>query len=96
MLPLRVGEPLVALSLLEKQGLLVPQGMGKRGKIVPPTDVTPPALGQRKIAQALREEHGKSRPGLYAQTSLDELELHGISTGNYNLPDWEDRDRSLT
>jgi hypothetical protein len=48
------------------------------------------ALGHRKIAMLVREEHRQPRPSPYARTFLDELEAHGIFTGSYHLPDWED------
>lgn len=48
------------------------------------------ALGHRKIAMLLREEHRKPQAGPFARAFLDELAIHGISTSSYNLPDWED------
>lgn len=48
------------------------------------------ALGHRRIVMLLREEHRKPQPGIIARTLVGELELHGIPTGSYNLPDWED------
>jgi hypothetical protein len=48
------------------------------------------ALGHRKIVLLVREEQRKPQPGLLARTFLDELEVCGIPTSSYNLPDWED------
>ena len=48
------------------------------------------ALGHRKIVMLLREEHRIPQPGPFARVFLDELESHGLITGSYNLPDWED------
>ena len=48
------------------------------------------SLGHRKIVLLLREEHRKPQPGPFARAFLAELELHGITVGSYNLPDWED------
>jgi DNA-binding LacI/PurR family transcriptional regulator len=48
------------------------------------------ALGHRKIVMLLREEHRKPQPGPFARAFLDELKSNGLSTGSYNLPDWED------
>lgn len=47
-------------------------------------------LGHRKIVMLVREEHRKPQPGPFARTFLDELEMQGVSTSSYNLPDWED------
>lgn len=48
------------------------------------------ALGHRKIVMLLRKEHRKPQPGAIARAFLHELEIHGIATSAYNLPDWED------
>lgn len=48
------------------------------------------ALGHRRIVLLSRIERRKPTPGAYEQAFLDELESHGIQTGAYNLPDWED------
>lgn len=46
-------------------------------------------LGHRRIVMLLREEHRKPKPGFVAQALLDAMESHGLQTGPYNLPDWE-------
>ena len=48
------------------------------------------ALGHRKIVMLLREEQRKPQPGPFARAFLDELEMRGLTTSSYNLPDWED------
>ena len=48
------------------------------------------ALGHRRIVILAREERRKPAPGLFEKTFLERLESHGIRTGAYNLPDWED------
>lgn len=48
------------------------------------------ALGHRRIVMFEREERRKPEPALFEQTFLERLEAHGISTGAYNLPDWEE------
>jgi DNA-binding LacI/PurR family transcriptional regulator len=46
-------------------------------------------LGHRRIVMLVREERRKPEPGLTERLFLHELETLGISTGPYNLPDWE-------
>jgi len=48
------------------------------------------SLGHRRMVMLVREERRRPQPGLYEQAFLDELGRHGIQTGPYNLPDWED------
>jgi len=48
------------------------------------------SLGHRRIVMLAREERRKPKPGFLEQAFLDELEAHGIPTGPYNLPDWEE------
>jgi LacI family transcriptional regulator len=47
------------------------------------------ALGHRRIVLLLREEHRLPKPGFFAQSLLDAMEAHGLATGAYNLPAWE-------
>lgn len=47
------------------------------------------ALGHRRIVMLAREERRKPQPGLFEQAFLDELGRHGIRTGPYHLPEWE-------
>lgn len=48
------------------------------------------ALGHRRIVMLTRPERRKPGPGLYERRFLETLEKHGIRTGLFNLPDWED------
>lgn len=52
-------------------------------------------LGHRRIVMLLREEHRKPQPGFVAQSFLDAMEAHGLQTGPYNLPDWENNAEDL-
>jgi DNA-binding LacI/PurR family transcriptional regulator len=52
-------------------------------------------LGHRRIVMLAREERRKPNPGFLEQFILEELERHGIQTGAYNLPDWEDSPEGL-
>ena len=46
-------------------------------------------LGHRRIVLLARTDRRKPGPGLLERIFLAELEAHGIPTGPYNLPDWE-------
>ncbi|MFN4944302.1 MAG: substrate-binding domain-containing protein [Akkermansiaceae bacterium] len=48
------------------------------------------ALGHKRIVMIAREERRKPKPALFEQAFLDELEIHGIKTGPYHLPEWEE------
>ena len=47
-------------------------------------------LGHSRVVMLVREDRRKPMPGGQEQAFLDGLEAHGIRTGSYNLPDWED------
>ncbi len=47
-------------------------------------------LGHKRIVMIAREERRKPKPALFEQAFLDELEMHGIKTGPYHLPEWEE------
>jgi DNA-binding LacI/PurR family transcriptional regulator len=47
------------------------------------------ALGHRRIVMLTRPERRKPEPGLYEKHFLEMLQKQGITTGAYNLPDWE-------
>jgi DNA-binding LacI/PurR family transcriptional regulator len=47
-------------------------------------------LGHKKIVMIAREERRKPKPGAGEQAFLNELAVHGIKVGAYNLPDWEE------
>ncbi len=46
-------------------------------------------LGHKRIVMLNKEERRKPQPAHLEQAFLDELESHGIATGPYHLPDWE-------
>ena len=46
-------------------------------------------LGHRRIVLLQPEQARKPKTGLLTRRILDEMEIHGISTGAYHLPDWE-------
>jgi DNA-binding LacI/PurR family transcriptional regulator len=46
-------------------------------------------LGHRSIVLLQPDHMRKPTLGLLLRETLDELESHGIQTGRYNLPDWE-------
>ena len=47
-------------------------------------------LGHRRIVMLVRQERREGGPGFIERAILNELEAHGIRTGPYHLPDWED------
>lgn len=47
-------------------------------------------LGHRRIVLIVRRARRKPSPGNVEQAFLDELSAHGIKTGDYHLPDWEE------
>lgn len=47
-------------------------------------------LGHSRVVMLVREDRRKPMPGGQEQAFLNGLEAHGIRTGSYNLPDWED------
>ena len=48
------------------------------------------ALGHRRIVLIVSEERRKPTPGVSERFCLEELVAHGVPTGDYNLPDWEE------
>lgn len=52
-------------------------------------------LGHRRIVYLAREERRKPEPGAIEMEFLKELSAHGITTGEYNLPEWEDNPASF-
>lgn len=48
------------------------------------------ALGHRRIVLIAREARRKPIPGKPERAFLEELEAHGVATGDYNLPNWEE------
>jgi DNA-binding LacI/PurR family transcriptional regulator len=52
-------------------------------------------LGHRRIVLLQPDHMRKPTPGLLLRKTLDEMESHGIQTGSYNLPDWEQTPEGL-
>lgn len=52
-------------------------------------------LGHRWVVMLSREERRKPHPGIVEKAFLDELATHGLPSGGYNLPDWEDSPAGL-
>lgn len=52
-------------------------------------------LGHQRIVYLVREERRKPNPGLLERQFLEELESHGIPSGPYSLPDWQDNPGSF-
>ena len=47
-------------------------------------------LGHRRIVLIVRESYRKPTRGSGERAFLEELAAHGVPTGEYNLPDWEE------
>lgn len=52
-------------------------------------------LGHRRIVLLQPDHMRKPTPGLLLDVALDEMQSHGIITGSYNLPDWEQTPEGL-
>lgn len=52
-------------------------------------------LGHRRIVLIALKSRRKPTPGVVERAFLDELDTHGIPTGAYNLPDWEESPEGL-
>ena len=48
------------------------------------------ALGHHRIIILTRKARRFPKPGQSERAQLEEMQAHGISTGPYNLPDWEE------
>lgn len=53
------------------------------------------ALGHSRISMLVRSERRQPEPGWLEQYFLDQLAEHGIQTGSFNLPDWDDTPAGL-
>ena len=53
------------------------------------------AWGHSRIVMLAREERRKPHLGTLEQSLIYQLEAHGIHTGSYNIPDWEDTPEGL-
>lgn len=54
------------------------------------------ALGHRRIVLITRSPRRKPTPGSVERAFLAELAGHGIATGDYNLPDWEETPKGFS
>lgn len=52
-------------------------------------------LGHRRIVLLQPDHMRKPTPGLLLRKTPEEMESHGIKTGSYNLPDWEQTPQGL-
>lgn len=52
-------------------------------------------LGHKRIVMLAREERRKPKLSYPEQVFIDQLEAAGITTGDYNLPDWEESREGL-
>ena len=52
-------------------------------------------LGHRRVVLLCRSVRRLPEPGRGERAFLDTLETHGVLTGSYNLPDWEDSPEGL-
>jgi DNA-binding LacI/PurR family transcriptional regulator len=52
-------------------------------------------LGHKRIVMFAREERRKPKLSRAEQDFIDELEAAGITTGEYNVPDWEESREGL-
>ena len=52
-------------------------------------------LGHRRIVLYVRSERRNPEPGAMERAFLAEMAEHGISTGGYHLPDWEETPEGL-
>lgn len=52
-------------------------------------------LGHKRIVMLTREERRKPKLSPPEQAFIDELEAAGITTGDYNLPDWQESREGL-
>ncbi|MCH7226089.1 substrate-binding domain-containing protein [Haloferula sp. A504] len=52
-------------------------------------------LGHRRIVVLARESQRAGGPGAAERAIFEEMESHGVPTGSYNLPDWEDSAEDL-
>lgn len=53
------------------------------------------ALGHRRITYLARQERRKPTPGYLERLFLKDLESHGIATGPYNMPEWDESAESF-
>lgn len=47
-------------------------------------------LGHRRIVLIVRESHRSRGPDVTERATFEEMQAHGLPTGSYNLPEWND------
>jgi DNA-binding LacI/PurR family transcriptional regulator len=53
------------------------------------------SLGHRRMVMIVKELRRKPEPGQVERAFLNELQVHGITTSEYNLPDWDETKEGL-
>lgn len=53
------------------------------------------SLGHKRIVLLVREERRKPELGAQELSFIHQLKAHGIGTGSYNIPDWDDTPEGL-
>ena len=84
-------QPVPAFALFGRRHGLAMAGAGPDK--VPATVAATRALlglGHRRLVLLIRRRHRWPQPGPVPSAFLDELKAHGIQTGAYHLPDWEE------
>lgn len=71
-------------------GLPIAAAMPNRGPAYVAAARSLVGLGHRRISLLARRLRRLPDPGDVERAFLEELELQGIQTGNFNLPDWDD------
>lgn len=91
-----VGQGIAAFALFGRRRDLVIAGAGP-DKTLAFREVVRKlvALGHRRIVLLAMKARRLPEPGLPERAFLDELGAHGIPTGPYNLPDWEENPECL-
>jgi hypothetical protein len=85
------AQPVPAFALFGRRGELPIAGVGP-DHVAAETAATRRLieLGHRRIVQLVRRNRRLPVPGATERAILEEMAAHGIETGLYNLPDWEE------
>jgi DNA-binding LacI/PurR family transcriptional regulator len=85
------AQPLPAFALFGRRGGLPIAGVGP-DHVAAETTATRRLieLGHRRIVQLVRRQRRLPVPGTVERAILEEMATHGIETGAFNLPDWEE------
>ena len=89
-------QPIPAFAQFGRRGGLLLAGVGpnKPAALVEATERLL-ELGHERIVLLCFEERRVPKPGVSERAFLETLEAHGIRTGVYNLPQWEDSQEGL-